>query len=248
MPKTKHGMYGTRIYRIYRGMKNRCNNQNTPEFKYYGGRGIKICPEWDKPDGFSIFCEWAMANGYSDELSIDRIDVNKGYNPENCRWVDSVVQARNKSNNVCFDYKGKKITISEISELCGLKYSTLLERLRRKGTIDDSPLLCKRYFDYKGKLVTLPELSQLTGIKYTTLRNRVRKGYDGEELYKGLWTQSRKATVQMDKDGTEVARFESAFEASEKTGIAKSTIVMACEGKRKTGQGYLWRYVDDMSN
>ena len=90
----KHGMKGTRLYRIWKAMKTRCYNPNIPYFKYYGGKGIAVCDEWR--DSFQAFYEWSMANGYSDELTIDRIDSDKGYFPENCRWVTMTIQNQNK--------------------------------------------------------------------------------------------------------------------------------------------------------
>lgn len=92
--KTKHGMKGTRVYRIWQAMKSRCGNSNVPCYSYYGGRGIKVCDEW--LNSFESFYEWSMVNGYAADLTIDRIDVNGNYEPSNCRWVTMAEQNKNK--------------------------------------------------------------------------------------------------------------------------------------------------------
>lgn len=90
----KHGKRHTRLYNIYCGMKERCYNQKSSNYSYYGGRGVKICNEWN--DDFMSFYNWAMVNGYDDGLSIDRIDVNGNYEPSNCRWVTMKEQSNNR--------------------------------------------------------------------------------------------------------------------------------------------------------
>lgn len=91
--KTKHGYHKTRLYRIFGAMKQRCYNKNHDKYHYYGGRGITICQDW--LNDFMSFRTWAYSNGYSEDLTIDRIDNNGNYEPSNCRWVDDKIQHRN---------------------------------------------------------------------------------------------------------------------------------------------------------
>lgn len=92
---TKHGLRYTRIYDIYCGMKKRCYNKDSASYKYYGGRGIDICQEW--LNDFTRFYEWSMSHGYSDTLTIDRIDNDKGYSPDNCQWITKGENSRKRN-------------------------------------------------------------------------------------------------------------------------------------------------------
>ena len=122
-----HGKRHTKIYAVYCTMKARCLNKNDLRYKFYGGKGVKVCDEW--LHDFQAFYDWAMVNGYSDGLTIDRIDVNGNYEPSNCRWVNSTTQANNKTNNVFIEYKGEKKTIAEWAKELGLTYTALYQRI-----------------------------------------------------------------------------------------------------------------------
>lgn len=104
-------------------MKDRCYNKNCKQYNDYGGRGIKVCEEWK--DDFMSFYNWAIDNGFSEELSIDRIDVDGNYCPDNCRWVTMKVQANNKRNNRKMKIKSRSLTIAQWSEATGLQYQKM---------------------------------------------------------------------------------------------------------------------------
>ena len=111
-----HGMSKSRLYNVWINIKQRCYNTNDHNFKSYGGRGITMCDEWR--DSFQAFYEWAMANGYDEnapfgECTLDRIDVDKGYYPDNCRWADDKIQANNKRLDKKYTYNGKTLSIKE---------------------------------------------------------------------------------------------------------------------------------------
>lgn len=114
-PGQKHGMSGTRIYRIWAGMKSRCDDEC--KSKYYKDKGISVCKEWET---FEPFYEWAVSNGYADNLTIDRIDNSGNYCPENCRWATPKEQARNRTNNRIVEVNGKSMPLSEASEITGI--------------------------------------------------------------------------------------------------------------------------------
>ena len=114
-----------RLYRIWAGAKYRCNNPNANNYQYYGGKGIIFCKEWDK---FAPFCEWALMNGYKDNLTLDRIERDKGYSPNNCRWVTIAEQGNNRDTNTNYTFNGETHTLSEWSAIYGLNYNTILSR------------------------------------------------------------------------------------------------------------------------
>lgn len=122
----KHGMTGKRPYRIWKNMKTRCLNPNSPSYPDYGGRGIKICKRWR--ENFENF--WAdMGSTYQDNLEIDRINHDGNYCPENCRWASDKIQNRNTRANHFVSSPLGYMTISELSEKTGIPYSTLKVRI-----------------------------------------------------------------------------------------------------------------------
>ncbi len=126
-----HGDSGTRLHRIWKAMKARCLNPKTRKFPVYGGRGITVCEEW-KCD-FVSFRDWSLANGYSEELEIDRRNNDLGYSPENCRWVTHIVNSNNTSRNWVLDLFGEKRTAMDWSRdgRCAVPYTVLILRLQR---------------------------------------------------------------------------------------------------------------------
>ena len=126
---TTHGQRKTRLYRIWTNMKNRCFNKNYKNYKRYGAKGITVCDEWSGENDFINFYMWAMSSGYKEYLTIDRIDNNEGYSPDNCRWATYEEQANNKTNNRLFRFNGETQTLSEWSKIYDINQSTLRSRI-----------------------------------------------------------------------------------------------------------------------
>lgn len=124
----------SRIYRIYRDMKDRCLNQNSSAYKDYGGRGIKICDEWK--NDFLLFYNWAINNGYKETLTIDRINNNGNYEPSNCRWATILQQANNKRNCLYIEYNGERKTAEQWAKEYGLLGATLRNRIKKGWTAE----------------------------------------------------------------------------------------------------------------
>ena len=147
--RTTHGMRRTRLYRIWSDMKSRCNNQNRPRYSDYGGRGIVVCEEWEQ--SFEAFSDWALANGYCDGLTIDRIDNDGDYRPENCRWITRHDQGSNKRNNNLLTLNGETKTISQWAKITGIDRRTIAKR-KKLGWTDERALTeTKRKFTWRNK-------------------------------------------------------------------------------------------------
>lgn len=123
-----------RLYRIYWAMKSRCYNKHYPHYKWYGARGITVCDEW--LNDFMSFYNWAINNGYNDNLTLDRINSNMNYTPSNCRWANPKMQARNRRNNKYITINGETHCLKEWCEILNLNYNKIRQRLRYKWSIE----------------------------------------------------------------------------------------------------------------
>lgn len=123
-----------RLNSIYQHMKDRCYNKRSDCYKNYGGRGISICEEWLKNK--TNFYEWALNNGYKNDLTIDRINNNGNYEPSNCRWITRKLQNRNHRRNKIITYNNETYCITDWAIKIGLKPNTLIYRIKRGWTIE----------------------------------------------------------------------------------------------------------------
>ena len=132
-----HGKSDTKLYLVWREMITRTENQNAERYGIYGGRGISICGEWH--NDFQLFYDWAIQNGYKEGLTIDRIDVNGNYEPDNCRWITPYEQSRNLRKNVRITYSGKTMILKDWAKEIGIDYHTLWQRIRKIGwTVEEA--------------------------------------------------------------------------------------------------------------
>lgn len=123
---TKHGLDGNKVYHVFNSMKSRCYAKSNTAYHNYGGKGVKICDEW--LNDVEEFVGWAMSNGYKEGLTIERIDSNGDYCPENCKWATRKEQANNVSTNINIEYNGRTQTLSQWAEEYDIKMNTLYHR------------------------------------------------------------------------------------------------------------------------
>lgn len=168
-----HGLSGTHIYQIWMSMRKRCSNQNDKSYSRYGGRGIFVCKEW--ADSFETFYEWSMAHSYKDGFSIDRIDNNGNYCPENCRWVPMNEQVKNTRRNVRIEHNGVVKILNEWCKIYGIPFSRANQRyhyMKRRGeeiTLEklmyDGNFTIKKVNQYSLDGVLVRTWSKLTDVK-----------------------------------------------------------------------------------
>ena len=135
-----HGKRKTRLYGIWKSMRQRCNDPGCKNYHRYGGRGISICEEWDV---FPTFYDWAMSTGYDEnaprgQCTLDRIDNDGHYEPNNCRWVSNQVQSNNRRANHRITYGGETKNIGEWAIIVGISQSTLRHRLKSGWSIEQT--------------------------------------------------------------------------------------------------------------
>lgn len=160
-----HQQSHTRLHNIWTGINNRCNPSNANSERY-GARGIFVCNEWDN---YEVFAEWAHSNGYTDNLTIERKDVNKGYSPDNCEWIPLGKQARNRRTTFWVTYNGHKMSLAEASELAGLPYKQVHYRIKKLGWTADRALSEPIYNPSKSLRAKCIE----RGLNYSTVYNRI---------------------------------------------------------------------------
>lgn len=182
-----HGMKHERIYNVWRQMKHRCNAlTDENHYKHYGGRGIKVCKEWE--ESFVAFRDWAFANGWNEsemyssgrnKLTVDRIDNDGDYCPENCRIISHHEQQYNKRTTVYVEYEGQLYNLKDLAILLGIPKTTLVSRIKR-GWKEEELLEKYHYKDfteveYNGKKYSYPELSKVSGVPRKLLYQRIHK-------------------------------------------------------------------------
>ena len=241
----KHGYYGTRVYRIWNGIKRRCLSPDDTSYENYGGRGIKICDEWKNSS--AMFIEWALSHGYTDELTIDRIDVNGDYCPENCRWVTYREQGKNKRNNRLITYNGETHCLSEWAEIMNMTVNTIESRLLKGWDIEKVFQKEVRntghyQLEYKGKIYNLQELARELKINPLTLKYRLKKGMSIEQAIKKEPFETHRTPIkQLDIYGNFIKEYPSIKAAVKETGIKHIHKVL--DMKNKTAGGYRWERI-----
>lgn len=131
---TTHGDSKSKLYAVWNMMMSRCYNPKTERYPRYGGRGISVCDEWNH--NYPAFRDWALSHGYQDGLTIDRIDVDGNYSPENCRWITNAEQMKNMSTNRYLSHNGETHTLSDWARKVGITPATLHKRLKRGWSLE----------------------------------------------------------------------------------------------------------------
>lgn len=169
------------LYVKWGSIKGRCYRKSVKQYKNYGGRGITVCPEWHD---FKAFKKWAIATGYKKGDTIDRIDPNGNYCPENCRWATQKQQANNRRNNRYIEFKGERLTAAQWAERLGFSRKAIIKRLDAGYTVEEALTIqkgkgiIKHRVLYNNKECSLSELSKICGVRENVLHYRITHGWD----------------------------------------------------------------------
>lgn len=182
-----HGLSRTRLYRELLGMKRRCYKKTDPAYPRYGGRGIGICDKWR--NSFEAFRSWALASGYADDLTIERVDNDKWYCPENCRWIPKSEQAKNRRMNITVTIEGKEMCLADAARHFGIVSPRLAQARVSQCGWDKMDALTtpagattRRLVTFRGETKTLTEWAEITGLAYDLICQRLSpaKGWSVE--------------------------------------------------------------------
>lgn len=178
--QTKHGMTDTRLYSIWCSMKRRCYNTHDAAYPHYGGKGVKVCNEWLD---FEVFYDWAIRNGYADNLTIERIDIDKDYCPENCTWITLAMQTHNKGDTRKVNLNGEVMPLKTACETLGLPYKAVHLRITRYGMTFEEAI--SRPFADKSQ--SLKHLCKERGVSYSDAYYHVKYcGWTVEQALNGV--------------------------------------------------------------
>ena len=192
---------GSRLKNIYKLMKYRCTQPKYDKYQYYGERGISVCPEW--ADSFDTFREWALCHGYEEGLTLDRIDNDGNYEPDNCRWVTRKEQSNNKSTNHYLTFKGKTQSVQKWADELGVNYTMLEQRILDGWDVEKALTEPNRGTNhpslatFNGKTQRLYEWANELGMNKNTLNNRINQ--QGWSVEKALTTPVKKRPKELKK-------------------------------------------------
>lgn len=253
-----------KLCHAYSNMRRRCYDERNRQYKYYGEKGITICDEWlNNRDSFYI---WSLENGFGPSKTIDRIDSTKGYSPDNCRWVEPIVQNNNKSDNVWVEYNGERHTIAQWARILDMDVKTLYARWE-SGSPPDK-ILSKEDLNHKPVVQISMETGEVIAEYPSALaaskavgfkNNRVWRVCAGLRIsaagyywaFKGEEQKERRKPVLQDKpvmrlseDGEKSKYYKNLRQAASELGCNSQTISRACKSGRFYF-GYYWRYAED---